>query len=139
MTLRILPIFSACATLTLFSCYPYPEPPQGGPRHPEQTVTSPEQQKIEEQRKRLKEEQAALEKKKQEEATGTLPSDPTAPTKPPTEKKQDYPFATSVPGKEGFVFSPYNNKVVDVRDIPKGTLVQDPTYPAAEKKYFRVP
>jgi hypothetical protein len=26
-----------------------------------------------------------------------------------------------------------------VRDIPSGTLVQDPTYPAAEKKYFRVP
>lgn len=139
MTLRILPIFSACATLTLFSCYPYPEPPQG-PRHPEQTVTSPEQQKIEEQRKRLKEEQAELEKKKQEEANGTTtaPGDTTA-TKPTVEKKQDYPFATSVPGKEGFVFSPYNNKVVDVRDIPKGTLVQDPTYAASEKKYFRVP
>jgi len=140
MTLRILPIFSACATLTLFSCYPYPEPPPGHRKGPEQTVTSPEQQKIEEQRKRLKEEQAELEKKKLEEANGTTtaPGDTTA-TKPTVEKKQDYPFATSVPGKEGFVFSPYNNKVVDVRDIPKGTLVQDPTYAASEKKYFRVP
>ena len=140
MTLRILPIFSACATLTLFSCYPYPEPPPG-PHGPQQTVTSPEQQKIEEQRERLKKEQAELERKKQEEANGTAanttPGD-TA-TKPTVEKKQDYPFATSVPGKEGFVFSPYNNKVVDVRDIPKGTLVQDPTYAASEKKYFRVP
>jgi hypothetical protein len=44
-----------------------------------------------------------------------------------------------VPGKEGFVFSPYNNKVVDVRDIPSGTLVQDPTYTGAGKGYFRVP
>jgi hypothetical protein len=35
--------------------------------------------------------------------------------------------------------SAYNNKLVDVRDIPSGTLVQDPTYPASEKKYFRVP
>lgn len=51
----------------------------------------------------------------------------------------DYPFANKVPGKEGFVFSPYNQLVVDVRDIPSGTLVQDPTYPASEKKYFRVP
>jgi transcriptional regulator GlxA family with amidase domain len=31
------------------------------------------------------------------------------------------------------------NKVIDVRDMPTGTLVQDPTYSAAEKKFFRVP
>jgi hypothetical protein len=47
--------------------------------------------------------------------------------------------ASKVQGKPGFVFSPHNNKVVDVRDIPSGTLVQDPTYPAADRKYFRVP
>ena len=52
---------------------------------------------------------------------------------------QAWEFARPVPGKEGFVFSPYNNKVIDVRDIPSGTLVQDPTYAASEKKYFRVP
>ena len=34
------------------------------------------------------------------------------------------------PGKEGFVFSPYNKKVVDVRGIPSGTLVADPMFPA---------
>jgi hypothetical protein len=65
----------------------------------------------------------------------TSPSDKPA----TTVKKPEYSYASKVPGKEGFVFSPYNNKVVDVRDIPSGTLVQDPTYPAAEKKYFRVP
>lgn len=64
----------------------------------------------------------------------------TTTTKPKEDgKKSDYAFANAVPGKEGFVFSPYNNKLVDVRDIPSGTLVQDPTYPASEKKYFRVP
>jgi hypothetical protein len=65
----------------------------------------------------------------------------TSPAQKPatTVKKPEYSYASKVPGKEGFVFSPYNNKVVDVRDIPSGTLVQDPTYPAAEKKYFRVP
>lgn len=65
----------------------------------------------------------------------------TSPSEKPatTVKKPEYSYASKVPGKEGFVFSPYNNKVVDVRDIPSGTLVQDPTYPAAEKKYFRVP
>lgn len=65
------------------------------------------------------------------ENPGTNPGTP--------ERRPDYPFANKVPGKDGFVFSPYNNKVVDVRDIPSGTLVQDPTYLASEKKYFRVP
>lgn len=49
------------------------------------------------------------------------------------------PEAKSVPGREGMVFSPFNNKIVDVRGIPAGTLVTDPTYPASEKKIFRVP
>ena len=47
--------------------------------------------------------------------------------------------ASEVPGKPGFVLSPFNNKIIDVRDIPSGTLVADPTYPPSERKYFRVP
>lgn len=47
--------------------------------------------------------------------------------------------ARPVPGKPGFVFSPFNNKLIDVKGIPSGTLVQDPTYSPEEKKYFRVP
>jgi len=49
------------------------------------------------------------------------------------------PIATKVEGKSGFVFSPYNGKVVDVRGIKPTSLVSDPTFPAAEKKFFRVP
>ncbi|MDE0836715.1 MAG: hypothetical protein OSA84_10230 [Akkermansiaceae bacterium] len=117
------------------SCYPVHE----GPRKPskpkgDETVTSEDQQKLQEQRDRMTErdEQDSEEMKKPDADTTT--SKPKEDT-----KKGDYAFATPVPGKEGFVFSPYNNKLVDVRDIPSGTLVQDPTYPAAEKKYFRVP
>jgi hypothetical protein len=121
------------------SCYPIPDRPRGQrPPEKEETVTSQDQQKIQEQRDRMKQseeqkvEETAGEMKKTEDATTTsAPKEDT--------KKGDYSFATPVPGKEGFVFSPYNNKLVDVRDIPSGTLVQDPTYPAAEKKYFRVP
>lgn len=84
------------------------------------------------------------EKEEQEEQeTANLPKEKPTGENPvpdkPVEKRGDYAFANPVPGKEGFVFSPYNNKLVDVRDIPSGTLVQDPTYPASEKKYFRVP
>jgi hypothetical protein len=51
----------------------------------------------------------------------------------------EQPVATSVPGKPGFVFSPYTNQIVDVRDLPQGILVADPNFPAEEKKFFRVP
>lgn len=49
------------------------------------------------------------------------------------------PVAIPVPGKDGFVFSPYNNKVIDVKGFAPGTLVADPTYPMSERKFFRVP
>ena len=49
------------------------------------------------------------------------------------------PVARRVPGRDGFVFSPFNNKLVDVAGFPSGALVADPHYPASEKKYFKVP
>jgi hypothetical protein len=56
-----------------------------------------------------------------------------------TVREPSTPVAKVVPGKPGFVFSPFNKKIIDVKGIPSGTLVQDPTFPASEKKYFRVP
>ncbi len=135
-----LPIFGC---LALASCYPIPDGPRG-PRDARQKaenqdISSQDQQKIKEQRDRMKQRD---EKKKEEiaERNNDRPVERETTTPKPTEKKnKDYAFANPVPGKEGFVFSPYNQKLVDVRDIPSGTLVQDPTYPASEKKYFRVP
>jgi hypothetical protein len=47
-----------------------------------------------------------------------------------------YPFGAPVPGKEGHVYSPYaTDKVVDVRDIPRGTKVYCPF----TNKIFLVP
>lgn len=66
----------------------------------------------------------------------TRTDDPT-PTKP--DPKPNMQVARPVPGKPGFVFSPFNNKLIDVKGIPSGTLVQDPTFSPEEKKYFRVP
>lgn len=61
---------------------------------------------------------------------------PTPPSKP---KSGPRPIAITVPGKPGFVFSPYNNKVIDVQGFHSGALVADPTYPMSERKFFRVP
>lgn len=41
--------------------------------------------------------------------------------------KGDYPYATKMPGKEGYVLSPYTGKKINVVGMPRGTLVVDPT------------
>jgi hypothetical protein len=146
------PHFSAIAAtfscVLLAACVPYDEnkdkkKPTQTP--PQQSVTSPAQQKIQAQRDALKEKENATKPQETKpntteptaSGTTTSPSSPT--TTPAPEKRPEYKFANKVPGKDGFVFSPYNNKVVDVRDIPSGTLVQDPTYTGEGKGYFRVP
>jgi hypothetical protein len=50
-----------------------------------------------------------------------------------------YLVAKPVPGKEGFVLSPFNNMIIDVRGMTSGTLVADPSAPPTEKWIFRVP
>jgi hypothetical protein len=70
------------------------------------------------------------------------PAPAPAPLPPPPAPKSSatpHPTAIPVPGKAGFVFSPYNNKLIDVQGFAPGTLVADPTYPASERKHFRVP
>jgi hypothetical protein len=62
-----------------------------------------------------------------------------AKAKTPAPAQRDYPTAKKAPGREGFVLSPYNNKLILVRGIPSGTILPDATYPASENKFFRVP
>jgi hypothetical protein len=51
---------------------------------------------------------------------------------------KQYPFATSLPGRPGYVLNPYTNTIVDVRELRAGTLVRDPHDPVANRA-FRVP
>ena len=71
--------------------------------------------------------------------TPVPPPEPPPPLPRPDPPSGPRPTAIPVPGKPGFVFSPYNNKVIDVQDFTAGTLVADPTYPVSERKFFRVP
>jgi len=144
MNSHLLTGFTALGCVLLASCYPYNENQIKKPvNKPEQKVLTPaEQKKIQEERDLMKQKEEA--RKKDGLVNGMPPETSTSPTgdlpKPtPPNNKPEYKFASKVPGKEGFVFSPYNNKVVDVRDIPSGTLVQDPTYTGDGKGYFRVP
>jgi hypothetical protein len=67
------------------------------------------------------------------------PPAPDPPKPPPAPDTTPLPTAIPVPGKEGLVFSPYNNKLIDVKGMTPGRLVADPTYPMSERKFFRVP
>jgi hypothetical protein len=71
------------------------------------------------------------------EATAPQPTSPAVTEKPPKPAKADYPYGTPVPGKPGFVKSPYapDQGLVDVRGFPPGTEVKDPF----TNKIFLVP
>lgn len=141
MNLRVFNGFAVLSCVLLASCYPYNEqrPQKKAQRGVLPTPPTAEELQLKKQEEERKKQEEELKKAEETKVTPpeNLPNSEIKPTTP--EKKSDYAFANKVPGKDGFVFSPYNNKVVDVRDIPSGTLVQDPTYPPSEKKYFRVP
>lgn len=158
MTPRFLSGIATLATAMLVSCYPYPEEPyfRGPPPQPGigigQTGPSPNQQQqevIRQQELARQQPEAPRRPERREdpppprETRPTPPTPPTQPTPPPPPPRQperiDYPVASPVVGKEGFVLSPYNNKQIDVRGIDAGKLVRDPTYPEEERKFFRVP
>jgi hypothetical protein len=98
--------------------YPAPTPTQEYPPAPQPFDTAPPQ-----------------------EVVTTPPQDPivSAPvTTPPapTTAKGDYPYGVPVPGKPGFVRSPYSpDKMTDVRGYAPGTEVKDPY----TQKIFLVP
>ncbi len=59
---------------------------------------------------------------------------------PVSEKpKVTYPHAVPVVGRPGYVYSPYNNRIVDVVGLKSGMLVYDPDFPKQERKCFYVP
>lgn len=132
----VFPLSAVLLTGWIVSCTAVPDeapptPPSDVAQNrgalPEQPATGPEAGNGSE---------AAEQTKPEEEKITETVQDP----KPrATEPKAAVPVARRVPGRDGFVFSPYNNKMINVKDFASGTMVADPTYPPAEKKYFRVP
>ncbi|TAE74557.1 MAG: hypothetical protein EAZ65_09605 [Verrucomicrobia bacterium] len=156
MNLRLILPATAAMLVAATSCTPYRELPPPAPRDPAmRQVRAAEPDKSQAQPEAIKRQDAEV---KVPEPTRTSESeqemsikprpDPQereekgssdAVTLPPTEKKPVIPVARPIPGKVGMVFSPFNNKPIDVKGIPSGRLVADPTYPPSEKKHFRVP
>lgn len=141
-----LPAVLLCAALS--SCTPPPPTIPPGPQDPGarngESIVSADQKAVEEKRKEVQrkrreaEKKAAAERKKREQQVGDI--DTPAPPKPEEKKPTtNWPFGIPVPGNEGFVYSPYNNKLIDVRTMASGTLVKDPDDPADSRNFFRVP
>ena len=147
MNLRLILPASAALFLVATSCTPYVEPPPPAPEDPAARKRTPEEEeKLRKEREAMKKDEENKtpdkDKKSEGEQEGTAnknPGEGEGTTPKPPEPKSDIQVARPVPGKPGFVFSPFNNKVIDVTGIPSGRLVADPTYPASEKKHFRVP
>jgi hypothetical protein len=75
-----------------------------------------------------------------EVASNAITPAPTTPTTLPEKRSVEetaaLPYARPVPGKPGFVYSPFDEKfLIDVRGAPPGTVVNDPN----AGKAFRVP
>lgn len=72
--------------------------------------------------------------------TTAIGDGPTLPPKPiPPPLSTEVPHALPVPGREGYVFSPFHNKVVDCKGFARGTLVFDPYDTEKPRRKFRVP
>jgi hypothetical protein len=73
---------------------------------------------------------------KTDSSAGASGNTVTTPPTPPPPTSQ-YPYGKPVPGKKGFVNSPYDDKagMIDVRDYAPGTKVRDPY----TNKIFLVP
>lgn len=133
MYLPVLALGFACGLLS--SCmYPYPPNPNvpypGNSPYPGDgsTLTDEDQEDLRNARDDAREQ-------------GETPDPSTGPGSENTESPPpalDYRVAEKIPGKDGFVFNPFTNSMVDVRGIPPGTLVRDPNDENPDH-FFRVP
>lgn len=130
--------FPLAAFAVLGACAPYPPLFPYDNQQAEAKPTPEEQQTILDVKKKEEAAKLAAAKKKAadkiaaEKPTYTPPQAPAAPV------KKYYPTAAKVPGKEGFVFNPYTQSLVNVKGIASGKLVRDPEDADTTHK-FRVP
>jgi hypothetical protein len=58
---------------------------------------------------------------------------------PTDEQIASAPPAQGVPGKQGFIFSPYDNKIIDASGIEPGTVFKDPGSPPDAPRFIKLP
>jgi hypothetical protein len=120
--------------LALTSCE-IDEPPVRNPRKVAPRYPNPQQTQYPAPEQPFQDPAAVPPSTPPQDVAATEPTSAPAPTAPPT-AKGDYPYGVPVPGKPGFVRSPYSpDKMTDVRGYAPGTEVKDPY----TQKIFLVP
>lgn len=140
MKLSIQAFLPAALALLVGACSPfYPQPHPNTPAAPtNQQALTAEQQRL------LAESQAGVNNGALQPGVNEGALNPSntegapVPTIDPNTGKKNYPTASPVPGKPGFVFNPYTHNIVDVKGIAAGKLCRDPEDPDETHK-FRVP
>ncbi len=127
LPIGVISLVGACAPYPAYSPRPYPPHPSQLQVQPDgqPSVTDEQQRQLDESRERLRQQQEA------ERNENDVPA-------PPKPDKPNYPTASAVPGKAGFVFNPYTHNIVDVKGIASGKLCRDPEDSDPTHK-FRVP
>lgn len=98
-----------------------------------------ERKRVRDQKRRTDAANAARAREKDDDPPTAKPDKPTPPkVTRPVPPKAKYRTALKIPGKPGYVYNPWTNGSVDVRGIPSGELVVDPTDSNPNHK-FRVP
>lgn len=160
MKLGIPQYLAGALAVAMASCSPYPENLRPGLPGDTQSLTSAQQQKIRAEQEKMRNEQANRDNRGNQAGSNERKDPPApnsskpgnsgdkersnpSPVKPPTNSgttaKRDWPVAEPIPGKPGFVLSPYNQRQIEVSGMASGLLVRDPSYDPSEKKLFRVP
>ncbi len=112
---------------------------------PAESVASSDQKEVKKVRKdaedevKKKKKTTSKPKTEDDDSSASSNSSDSSSSAKPKPKAKTYPYATAVPGKPGYVFSPYSQKVINVKDIPSGKLVKDPNDSSDTKRFFRVP
>ena len=140
-------LFLAACSAFAASCSPYNPPPippgaaDPGLNPNRQVEETTNTQQLKEAKKKKATVKKKVEKANSDSNAGAEAKPPSVQTKTAPEKPKvpTFPTAKKVPGREGFVYSPYDNTVIDVRRTPPGKLGKNPNDDASKKRYFRVP
>jgi len=122
-----VPLLAIVLVASLLGACTEPQPPPPKPKHKPKGFYTPTPAPVNNEGPSEESGSTPPKTKGDSSTTNTPPTNPVPDTNPQVQVG-NLPYAKPVPGKPGFVFSPYDGKggYIDVRGFPPGTEVKDP-------------